>query len=257
MKERILYSELVRYYDLIYSQKDYGAEAARIKELIARYKKSPGNELLDVACGTGHHLKHLKDDFSCTGVDISDEMLMIARGNVGEVDFQQSDMTSLELGRQFDAITCLFSSIGYARTLSNLRKTMEGFARHLKSGGVVLIEPWLTREVYRVGSPYMETYDGEEVKIARLSVSRSDGDVSVIDFHYLIAEKDKGVKHFVDRHELGLFGVDETLEIMEDVGLQAQYLTEGLASRRGLYVGIKNKEIITNSYPQLTRNPVN
>ena len=81
--------------------------------------------------------------------------------------------------------------------------------------------------------------DGRDVKIARLNVSEIQGDVSVMDMHYLIAERDKGVKHYVDRHELGLFEVDETLRIMEEAGLEAQYQAEGLMPGRGLYIGLK------------------
>jgi len=71
MKKQTLYGELAKYYDLIYSFKNYKKEAVRIEALVSKYKESEGNELLDVACGTGHHLKHSKDAFSCTGVDIS------------------------------------------------------------------------------------------------------------------------------------------------------------------------------------------
>jgi hypothetical protein len=77
------------------------------------------------------------------------------------------------------------------------------------------------------------------VKIARLNTSEIQGDLSIMDMHYLVAERDKGVRHYVDRHELGLFEVDETLKIMEKSGLESQFLTEGLMPGRGLYIGIK------------------
>jgi ubiquinone/menaquinone biosynthesis C-methylase UbiE len=239
MKKQILYSELAKCYDLIYSFKNYKKEAARIKSLVSKYKESEGNELLDVACGTGHHLNYLKDAFSCTGVDVSAEILEVAKKNVEGVAFEQADMTKLNLGRQFDVVTCLFSSIGYVKTRSNLRKTIHNFAKHTKKGGVMLIEPWFTKVAYIVGSPHMSTYDGKDIKIARLNVSEIRGNLSVMDMHYLIAEKDKGVKCFVDRHELGLFEVDETLRIMKAVGLQSKFLKHGLAQGRGMFIGIK------------------
>jgi ubiquinone/menaquinone biosynthesis C-methylase UbiE len=136
MKKQVLYGELAKYYDLIYSFKDYKKEAVRIKALVSKYKKSEGKELLDVACGTGHHLNCLKDEFSCTGVDISREVLEIARKNNEGIAFEDADMTIMDLGKRFDVITCLFSSIGYVKTHSNLEKTIRNFARHLKKGGV-------------------------------------------------------------------------------------------------------------------------
>ena len=239
MKEQALYKELAKYYDLIYAFKDYKKEAVRIKALVSKYRKSEGKELLDVACGTGHHLEYLKDEFSCMGVDISNKILEVARKNVKGVVFKQADMTTLNLGREFDVITCLFSSIGYVKTCKNLRKTIRNFSKHLKKGGVVLIEPWHTKLTYIPSSPHMETYDGKEIKIARLNVSELIGSLSVMDMHYLIAERAKGVKHFVDRHELGLFEVDETLRIMKEAGLQSKFLKRGLMQKRGVFVGVK------------------
>jgi ubiquinone/menaquinone biosynthesis C-methylase UbiE len=239
MKEQVLYKELAKYYDLVYTFKDYKKEAARIRTLVSKYKKSEGKELLDVACGTGHHLNHLKDEFSCTGVDISGQILDVAKKNAEGVSFEKADMTTLNLGKRFDVITCLFSSIGYVRTYTNLRKTIWNFAKHLKKGGVVLIEPWFTKLTYIPGSPHMSIYDGKDIKIARLNVSELRGSLSVMDMHYLIAEKDKEVKHFVDRHELGLFGVDETLKIMKTAGLQPKFLKHGLMRERGMFVGMK------------------
>lgn len=238
MKRPILYYELAEYYDLIYSFKNYRKEANRIKALISKHKKSHGNELLDVACGTGHHLKYLRDRYSCTGVDVSEELLDIAKKNVKGVAFERADMTKLKLGQKFDVITCLFSSIGYVKTCSKLKTTIQSFARHLKTGGVLIIEPWFTKRAYRIGSPHMTTYGGKDVKIARLNVSKIRGNVSVMDMHYLIAERDKDVKHFVDRHELGLFEVDKTLRIMKDAGLQARFLKNGLMRGRGLLIGV-------------------
>jgi ubiquinone/menaquinone biosynthesis C-methylase UbiE len=238
MKRQILYYELAEYYDLIYSFKNYRKEANRIKALISKHKKSHGNELLDVACGTGHHLKYLRDRYSCTGVDVSEELLDIAKKNVKGVAFERADMTKLKLGQKFDIITCLFSSIGYVKTYSKLKTTIQSFARHLKTEGVLIIEPWFTKRAYIIGSPHMTTYGGKDVKIARLNVSKIRGNVSVMDMHYLIAERDKDVKHFVDRHELGLFEVDKTLRIMKDAGLQARFLKNGLMRGRGLLIGV-------------------
>lgn len=239
MKSQALYGELARYYDLLYSFKNYEKEAARIKALISKYKKSEGNKLLDVACGTGHHLSYLKDEFSCTGVDISRAILEIAKRNVSDVAFKQADMITLNLQGRFDAITCLFGSIGYVKTYPNLKKTILNLAKHLKIGGLVLIEPWFTRATYVPGSPHMIVYDGKDLKIARLSVSKIRGNVSFMDMHYLVAEKDKDVRHFVDRHELGLFETDQTMKIMKAAGLRPKFLKHGLTRGRGIIVGTK------------------
>ena len=57
-----MFSKTAHLYDAIYSAKDYAGEAQRLKAFIAEYKRSPGNSMLDVACGTGGHIPYLRDD---------------------------------------------------------------------------------------------------------------------------------------------------------------------------------------------------
>lgn len=235
-----MYKDLAKYYDLIYSWKDYIGEVNRIKELIKKYKKPDGNKLLDVGCGTGKHLEYLKDEFSCTGSDINIEMLEIAKENAKDVVFIQADMLNLDLKHKFDIILCLFSSIGYVKTYPNLKKTIINFANHLEKGGIIIIEPWFTKSTYWVGHPGMTTYDGEDIKIARLNTAKLEDGLSVMEMHYLIVERNEDVKYFVDRHELGLFEIEKFLEIMNEAGFKAEYLKDGLMKDRGLYIGIKS-----------------
>ena len=49
MSRRSIYGDLARYYDTIYSWKDYDGEAARLAALIRRFKRSPGRRLLEIA----------------------------------------------------------------------------------------------------------------------------------------------------------------------------------------------------------------
>jgi len=234
-----VYKEFADIYDLIYSFKDYKKEVKKIKKLIKKYKSTDGSELLDVACGTGKHLQYFKDSFICTGVDINEGMLNVAKNKVKGVIFKQADMVNFDLNNEFDIIISLFSSIGYVKTYTNLEKTIVNFANHLKQGGVLIIEPWFTKSTYWVGHPGMTTYDGDDIKIARLNTAKIENDLSVMDMHYLIVEKNNDVKYFVDKHELGLFDTDKTLELMKKAGLKAEFLKDGLMKERGLYIGVK------------------
>jgi len=59
----ITYSRSAQYYDALITAggKDYARESALVADLVERYKRSPGRELLDVACGTGRHIEHLRE----------------------------------------------------------------------------------------------------------------------------------------------------------------------------------------------------
>ncbi len=242
MKEEALYKHLAKYYDLIYTWKDYQKEAEVITDLINENKLSAGNQLLDVACGTGGHIQYFANDFDCVGVDLNPEMLEFAKQKAPKAKFYPADMIDFNLKQEFDVVVCLFSSIGYVKTEENLRKTIVCLEKHLKKGGILIIEPWLTKEIYRTGSPHMNTYDGKDIKIARVNVSELKNElISYFEMHYLIAETNKPVIHFVDKHELAMFPIELMLEIMEKNGLKTQYIKKGLFDDRGLLLGVKPK----------------
>ena len=240
MKKQLLYKNLSKYYDLIYSGKDYKKEVKNIKSLIKKYKKSSGKDLLEVACGSGKHLEYLKKDFNCVGLDINKDILNQAKKSHKGIKFKQGNMIDFELNKEFDVITCLFSSIGYVKTYHNLNKTIKNFSKHLKQGGVLIIEPWLTKENFKSGLPHMVNYEDKNLSICRANISKKKGNISILDFHYLIAEKNsKDVKYFFDRHEMGLFDINKTLNIMNKTDLKSKYLQTELMTGRGIFVGIK------------------
>lgn len=239
MEKQVLYRNLAKYYDLVYSMKDYKKETASLKKIIEKYKKTKGKKLLEVACGTGNYLQYLQKDYDCTGVDLNEQMLKVARKKAKNVPVQKADMTRLKLNEKFDIILCLFSSIGYVKTYSMLEKTLKNFYGHLNDGGIVIIEPWFAKATYKIGSPHLLVYESDKIKIARADVAKKKGNISVLDMHFLVAEKDKGTKHFVDRHELGLFEEKDALRIMKKVGFEPRILKKGELSKRNAWVGIK------------------
>src|SRR5437588_8861607 len=93
---QLLYRDLARYYDLIYSFKDYAGEAARLRQLIARYKRSAGDELLEVACGSGKQLEQFARDFACTGVDRNEGLLAIGRQRRPGGAFHHAELATMD-----------------------------------------------------------------------------------------------------------------------------------------------------------------
>lgn len=148
-----MFSRSQRYYDAIYSWKDYAQEAAYVRRIIAKHKRSDGNALLDVACGTGGHVPYLRDDFAYEGLDLDPEMLALARERFPEVAFHQGDMVDFVMRRSFDVVTCLFSSIANVKTEQRLQQAIANMARHLRPGGVLLVGAFFTPQEWIPGHP--------------------------------------------------------------------------------------------------------
>ena len=228
------YTSRPELYDLEYSFKDYAGEAATI-ERIVRERRPNASTLLDVACGTGKHLEHLRTRFECEGTDLDEGLLRVARDRVPDVPLHQGDMRDLDLGRKFDVVTCLFSAIGFVGGPDGLAAAAHTFARHLNSGGVALVEAWLTPDVWMVNRPHLLTYEEPELVLARATVSGlRDERISTTEMHYLVATP-AGVEHFVEHHDPYLFTADEMRAAFEAAGLVADYDPEGLIGR-GLWI---------------------
>jgi ubiquinone/menaquinone biosynthesis C-methylase UbiE len=234
----LIYKTQAEYYDLVYSFKDYKKEADAIFAVIAEHRTSRGKDLLDVGCGTGKHVQFLKTKFRCEGIDANAGVLQVARRNLPGMRFTKMDMTALKLKRSFDVITCLFSAIGYVIGYPKLERTIRGFAEHLKPGGVVVIEPWLEKRVWKAGTSHLMTYQSDDLKIARMIVSTRRGNISILNMDYLVAERNKPTRHFVEQHRLFMSENDRTLKMMRAAGLQAKFIPGGLTGR-GLLVGVK------------------
>jgi ubiquinone/menaquinone biosynthesis C-methylase UbiE len=230
-----LYDRSAELYDTIYSFKNYEKEASKLHQLIQQHKRSPGNDLLEVACGTGGHITYLKNSYSVKGLDINQQMLRLARKKHPGIEFHRGDMVTFKLNKQFDAITCLFSAIGHSKTKRNLSLAIQNMSRHLKPGGVLIVEPWFTPEQWHDGSVHANFVDQPELKIARMNISKARGRLSVMDMHHLVATP-KRVEHFVERLELGLFTKDEYLDAFRRANLETTYDPEGVMGR-GLYIG--------------------
>src|SRR5580698_9446935 len=97
------YDPLAKFYDRLMS--DSSIRSKRIIRCIERYG-SGASSLLELGCGTGAVLAGLSAIGSLAGLDISPNMLDVARARLPDAQFIQGDISSFDLGRKFDVIVC-------------------------------------------------------------------------------------------------------------------------------------------------------
>lgn len=231
-----MFRRSARFYDAIYSFKDYAAEA----DLVTRYIRGSAPDartLLDVACGTGLHMEHLRRNFLAEGIDLDPDLLAIARERNPDCTLHEGDMRDFDLGKTFDAVTCLFSSIGYMHSLEDLDRAIANMARHVNPGGVLVVEGWFTPDVFEphhVGAVFV---DEPDLKIARVNNALVDGRLSKFIFHYVVGTPDE-VTSFTEDHALALITREEYEEAFTAAGLEVRVEADGLMGR-GIYIGTK------------------
>jgi hypothetical protein len=113
-------------------------------------------------------------------------------------------------------------------------------AWHLKPGGMLVLEPWITPDRWSVGRLSANFVDQPDLKLARFSLSKRRANLSINDEHHLAASS-KGIEYFVERLEMGLFSRSEYHDALIGAGLRVSYDVEGLIGR-GLYFGSKPEE---------------
>ncbi len=137
---RAAYNRLSRWYDWL-----AGAGEARLRRLgLAALHLEPGENVLEVGCGTGQALALLAQDATgsrITGIDLSEGMLGVARsrlakmGLAGRAGIIHGDALCLPFaGSAFDAIFLsftleLFSRPDITRLLAECRRVLTGGGR--------------------------------------------------------------------------------------------------------------------------------
>jgi len=227
------YTRWSRYYDALHSFKNYRAEVDSLADMIA-IEHPTARSLLDVACGTGHHLALLAERFEVEGLDLNPDLLAVTAERLPGTPLHCASMEAFSLDRRFDVITCLFSSIAFMRTEASLHKAIAGFAAHLEPGGLLLVEPWFGRDNYWSGTINSRFVEEPDLKIAWMYTSTLEDGLSVLDNHFLVGTS-AGIENLHDKHVLGLYSDEQYQAAFRAAGLSLRRVQDAIW-KRGLYV---------------------
>ena len=233
-----MFSASAAVYDTIYvggKLKDYRAEAAALAGII-RQRRPTAATLLDVACGTGEHARYLAEQhgFRVDGLDIEPAFVRLAAAKVPGGGFFQANMVDFAAGQRYDVVCCLFSAIGYVPGADPLGRALARFRAHANPGGLVIVEPWFEPEQWQTGRVTHVCVEDEHGLVCRVTHAAQEANISVLDFHYLIASP-QGIEHRAEVHRLQLRTRAEMQAGFAAAGLRAEYEERGISSR-GLYI---------------------
>ena len=139
MNDVNLYSDAQRY-DLVMGAYASGDQLDFYRRQIACY----GEPVLELACGSGRFTIPLAKEANVTGMDISEEMLQLAklkacRDGVN-IRLLQGDMRSFDLGEKFKFIFIPAQSLSHLHTREEVENCFSCVRRHLAEEGRLLIE---------------------------------------------------------------------------------------------------------------------
>lgn len=215
-----------QYYDLLYRDKDYAAEARYVHELIARYR--PGaRSVLDLGCGTGRHAALLAEHgYDLTGVDFSEEMLRVARETAPGLKFVHGDVRSLRLGKTFDVVASLFHVMSYQTTNADLRAALATIREHLAPGGMFVFDCWYGPAVLTSRpETRIKRLEDANIQVTRLAEPVLYPNENLVDVNYQVLIRDKhgpALEELRETHKMRYLFVPEVQLLLDSEGLRLE-----------------------------------
>lgn len=150
------YEHFAYLYDELMKDAPYDEWVQFVKEKMVKHKGSSVS-LLDLACGTGElSIRFAKEGFRVTGVDLSEDMLAVARAKSEDaglkIPFFQQNMADLEGQGEFDIIGIFCDSLNYLQTEEEVNATFASVFEHLDSNGLFIFD---VHSIYKVTNVFI------------------------------------------------------------------------------------------------------
>ncbi len=203
------------------------AEADRAVRLLGL---SPGQDVLDVACGYGRHALHLaRQGLRVVGLDLSDYLLGLATARAAAENsparFVRADMRVLPFGEVFDAAVCLGGSFGQFANEDEDLALLTETARALKPGGKFLLDVANRDGILSrfIGKDWNELEDGTVV----LHERRWDSLQGRVEGRDVVIGADGRKREY--EHSMRLYGAPEITSLLRRAGFDVLALYGSLA----------------------------
>jgi len=203
-------------YDYIYSWKPYAEEADIIHSYLQKFSLR-GNNLIELACGTGRYIEYLSQYWNCTGVDLCSDSLNIAKRRAPEASFVHADMSTISLREKYSVAICLFGGISYLKE-EELSIALENWYNLLDEGGVLIVEPWREEQSIHFDQPFLQSYFASNFRLSRMVSPRKEGNACVLDFFFLLAIAGHKVQRLQQRDVLQLHSWDNLRSRIQGFG---------------------------------------
>jgi SAM-dependent methyltransferase len=226
-----VFEKYAEYYDLLYQDKDYPAEANFIHELIQKHFPH-AESILDLGCGTGNHALALLDfGYQITGIDKSKFNIKQARdklydsdSNPTEIDFRKADICQIRLDHRYDVVTSLFHVISYQINNKDLEAVFQTAQYHLKKGGLFIFDCWYGPAVlYDRPAVRIKTKDAEHLKVTRIAEPEIFPNKNRVDvsYHLIVQDKKTGkISEIYETHQMRYLFKPEIQNFLVYAGLE-------------------------------------
>ena len=223
-----------KYYDLLYENKDYFAEASYISECI-KYYSPKAKTILEFGSGTGGHgLILQKMGFEIYGLERSEKMVEVAR--IQGFNCEQADIINFELEQYFDSVIALFHVISYINENNSLENVFINAAKHLHPGGLFIFDIWYSPAVYFMKPEIrLKKVESPEIIVIRIAEPVIYSSKNLIDVNYTILVKDKKNNEWIEfkeKHPMRHYSIPEISFLASSTGFELLKAEEFLSRQQ-------------------------
>lgn len=217
------------YYDLIYADKDYAAEAEKAISILAGQSITDG-ELLEIGCGTARHALALAArGFRVAAIDLSEDMLKHAQTRIEpfpnlsqNIELAQGNARNFRLHRKVDAVISLFHVMSYQTTDQALSEAAQTAAAHLEPGGVFLFDMWYGPAVLKtLPDLRVKRVADENLSVVRIAEPDIRQDEQIVEVGYQVFAKrpsESTWAMFTESHTMRYLFDDDLRRHLPDAG---------------------------------------
>lgn len=196
------YDVLAKFYDDV-----NGEPVERIRQIldaISRYRPEAVN-ILELGCGTAAIMAGLGSDFTLTGVDLSTEMIEVAKRRCPTASFYVDDITTFSSTEKFDVVLCVYDTINHLLTLEQWRTLFSNVRSLLANGGLFIFDVNTVGRFQDLSEVDPWVYDFEEnTLIMELDYSTQP----IANWHIRIFEAQGDGTFMLHQEQISEFGVE-------------------------------------------------
>lgn len=192
------YDLFAKHYDIVMG--DSKSRIDFVKKAIQEHKKD-ASKILELACGTGTILKSLEKKYQVYGLDLSSNMLTVAKKKVKSGKFFRQDMTKFKIDEKFDVILCIFDSINHLLKFSQWQQVFSKVKNHLTGGGVFIFDVNTPSDLKRKISQPPLTYWFNKNKNS-IVINVVDAGNKIANWDISVFEHKKGVRYELYRENI-------------------------------------------------------
>src|ERR1035437_5797552 len=223
-----------KYYNLLYGDKDYRAEANYVVKRLKTFAPK-AKSILDFGSGTGGHgILLQKKGFDMFGLDQSE--YMVAEAKKKGLPCRVANISAFALKEKYDVVVSLFHVISYLTDNKTLVATFHNANKHLHKDGVFLFDVWYSPAVYEQKAlPRVKKMQNKEIAITRVAEPKIDVNNNIVDVQYSVHIKDLAtgkISKLFESHLMRHFSIPEIGLLAKLTGFEVVKVEEFLTGNK-------------------------